>query len=325
MNILISGGAGFIGYHLACKFLKENHQVTLIDNLKKTGSDNELNNLIKNKNIKLIELNLEDYESLKTLSEDFEIIIHLAAILGVQNVLNNSFKVLDSNVKMLSNMLTLAKKQNKLNKFLFTSTSEVYAGTLEKSMLEIPTPENSEILLPDLNLPRTSYMLSKIYGEAMCISSGLPIINIRPHNIYGPRMGFSHVIPQIIKRVIETKSGGNLGVYSPNHTRVFCYIDDAVSLISKLIFEYDCRNITLNLGNDSPEIKIKELVKKIISKMGRLDISLHDLPDTQGSPKRRVPNIDLLNKATNVTKRISIEDGLEKTIEWYLHFLNCKN
>jgi len=322
LKILISGGAGFIGYHLACKFLKENHNVTLIDNLNKTGIDSELKNLVNNKNIKLIKKNLENTEELLDLPDDFEIVIHLAAILGVQNVIDNSFKVLDLNVKMLSNMLYLAQKQKRLYKFLFASTSEVYAGTLEKSLLEVPTPENSYILLPDLNMPRTSYMLSKIYGEAMCIASGLPIINIRPHNIYGPRMGFSHVIPQIIKRVIDTKIGGRLGVYSPKHTRVFCYIDDATSLIYKLLFNTKDESITTNLGNDSPEINIYNLVKKILKKMNREDIQLFDLPETDGSPKRRAPNINKLTRITNLKDRVSIDDGLELTIKWYLEFLN---
>ena len=325
MKILISGGAGFIGYHLACKFVKENHNVILIDNLNKTGIDSELKNLLKNENIKLLEINLENNKQLLNLPDDFEIVIHLAAILGVQNVINNSFKVLDSNVKMLSNMLELAQKQKRLYKFLFASTSEVYAGTLEKFMLEVPTPEDSNIILPDLNMPRTSYMLSKIYGEAMCIASGLPLINIRPHNIYGPRMGSSHVIPQIIKRVVDTSYGGKLGVYSPNHTRVFCYVDDATSLIYKLLFSSKENSITINLGNNRPEIKIHNLVKKILTKMNREDIQLFDLPATEGSPSRRAPNIDKLTKITDLKDRLSIDDGLEKTIKWYLEFLKINS
>ena len=324
MKILITGGAGFIGYHLASKFIKENNNVTLIDNLHKTGIDNELKILIEEKNIQLLELNLENPSSLEDLDDDFEIIIHLAAILGVQNVIENSFKVLDLNIKMLSNILRFAKKQKRLCRFLFASTSEVYAGTLLKSSLKIPTPENSNIILPDLDLPRTSYMLSKIYGEAMCLASDIPIINIRPHNIYGPRMGFSHVIPQLIKRVLNTEIGGNLGVYSPSHTRVFCYIDDAVTLICKLIFNHKNKVLTTNLGNGSPEVNIRDLAKMIIEKMQRKDIHIFDLPETEGSPRRRAPNIDRLTRITNMKNRISIDEGLERTIKWYKNYLKNK-
>ena len=139
MKILITGGAGFIGYHLAKRFINDNHHVTLLDNLNKTGIDYELENLIKSDKVKLRELDLKNVKALMELEDDFSVIIHLAAILGVQNVINNSFKVLDFNHEMLSNILHLAKKQNKLYKFLFASTSEVYAGTLSKSLLEIPT------------------------------------------------------------------------------------------------------------------------------------------------------------------------------------------
>ncbi len=322
MKILISGGAGFIGFHLANKLIKENHEVTLIDNLNKTGVDDELEFLLKNENIKLVKLNLESTDSLSELDQNYEVIIHLAAILGVQNVINNSFKVLDSNVKMLSNVLHFANKQEKLHKFLFASTSEVYAGTLKKSLLEIPTPEDSLLIVPDLDMPRTSYMLSKIYGEAMCLASSLPVIIIRPHNIYGPRMGFSHVVPQLIKRINLTSKGGKLGVYSPNHTRVFCYIDDAVSHIMQLIFNYEGKNLTTNLGNSKPEINMRNLAEKIISIMGREDIDLYDLPETEGSPARRAPNIKKLNQLSKLKSNLTLEEGLERTIFWYLEYLN---
>ncbi len=325
MKILITGGAGFIGYHLAKRFVSDNHHVTLLDNLNKTGIDNELENLIKSDKVTFRQLDLKNVKALMELEDDYSVIIHLAAILGVQNVINNSFKVLDFNQEMLSNILYLAKKQKKLYKFLFASTSEVYAGTLSKSLLEIPTPEDSNIILPDLNMPRTSYMLSKVYGEAMCLASGLPVIIIRPHNIYGPRMGFSHVIPQIIKRVLETKIGNKLGVYSPDHTRVFCFVEDAVNLISELIFNYKDQNLTVNLGNSSPEINIRNLVRRILRKMDREDINLFDLNETEGSPKRRVPNIDLLNDITRVTDRVSLDEGLVLTIKWYLKFLKNSN
>ena len=324
MKILISGGAGFIGYHLACKFIDEKHEVTLIDNLNKTGIDLELENLFKKKNIKLVKLDLEKQNSFLKLNNDYEVVIHLAAILGVQNVINQSFKVLDLNIKMLSNILEFSKKQKKLYKFLFASTSEVYAGTLAKSSLEIPTPEDSNIVIPDLNMPRTSYMLSKIYGEAMCLASDLPSIIIRPHNIYGPRMGSSHVIPQIISRVFSTKKGKELGVYSPSHTRVFCFIDDAVSLIYKLIFNYKQKYLTINLGNSDPEINMKNLAKKILKIMGREDIKLIDLPDTEGSPLRRVPKVDNLDQITGGKIRVGIDEGLRKTINWYLKNLESE-
>ena len=108
------------------------------------------------------------------------------------------------NQKMLANIIDLAKKHSRKPKLIFASTSEVYAGAQFHERIKYPTSENTVLSLPDLSLPRTSYMLSKIYGEAMCHASGLDCIILRPHNIYGPRMGMKHVIPQLIKNFINS-------------------------------------------------------------------------------------------------------------------------
>ena len=100
---------------------------------------------------------------------------------------------------MLRNIITFGKRQENLERLIFTSTSEVYAGTLKYFSLKIPTPENTPLALTELSENRTSYMLSKIYGEALCLHSGLPVTIVRPHNFYGPRMGLSHVIPELFK------------------------------------------------------------------------------------------------------------------------------
>ena len=128
-------------------------------------------------------------------------------------------------------MIALARQQEKFSRFLFASTSEVYAGTLESFNLTVPTPEESVLAVQNLNEPRTSYMLSKIYGEALCRQAGIPFTIFRPHNIYGPRMGMAHVIPEQLKKAWAAEEGDQLGVHSPDHRRSFCYIDDAVELL----------------------------------------------------------------------------------------------
>ena len=113
---------------------------------------------------------------------------------------------MDMNIRMLQNVISLARRQSNLNRLLFASTSEVYAGTLEKYGLEIPTVEGANIVLSDLSSPRTTYMLSKIVGEVMCQHSGVPFTIFRPHNIYGPRMGMAHVIPELLMKVWDIQS-----------------------------------------------------------------------------------------------------------------------
>ena len=102
------------------------------------------------------------------IDEDYTHFVHLAAILGVQNVCENPFETLDANVCLTLNFIKKAVKQRSQPRFIYASTSEVYAGTLASGRLSFPSPESSEILLPDLSEARSSYMLSKIYGEALC-------------------------------------------------------------------------------------------------------------------------------------------------------------
>ena len=317
MNYLITGGAGFIGFHLAKKLLLHGNEVTIVDNLVRGAMDNELRELLKNKKLKFLQTDLLKENSLKELNKNYDFIFHLAAVLGVENVMRNSYKVLDINKKLLSNVISFASEQKNLRKLFFTSTSEIYAGTLKKSTLLIPTPEDSNIVLTDLNHPRTSYMLSKAYGEAMCFASGLPVLILRPHNIFGQRMGMAHVIPQLIKRAFNTSKNGQLGIYSPSHTRAFCYINDAIDSIYKLIELNLKDNNVFNLGTSKPEITMHKLAKEIIKVMDRSDIKLIELEDTPGSPKRRCPDTSKIDNISGIKRRTDLAVGIAKTYKWY--------
>ena len=120
--------------------------------------------------------------------------------IGVTHVMEKPYSVLYDNIRMLGNIIDLARRQSNLLKFFYASTSEIYAGTLKHFNLSIPTPEETPLAITDLSHPRTSYMLSKIYGEAMCQQASIPFTIFRPHNIYGPRMGMAHVIPEQLRK-----------------------------------------------------------------------------------------------------------------------------
>ena len=267
-RILIIGGAGFIGFHLAKKLVKDNY-VDLLDDFSRGKKDNELKELLKNKKIKLINLNLLANDStINRLSRNYTHIFHLAAIVGVKNVLETPYKVLIKNINLLEKAINIGKKQLKLQRFIFASSSEVYYGTLKNYGLKFPTPEETKLSTLDLSDKRGTYMLSKIYGEAMCQLSNLPFTILRPHNFYGPRMGLSHVVPEISKKIFFSKSN-KIKVYSPNHKRNFCYIDDGINLILSLIKNKKSLNKTFNVGSNSKDINIRSLVKIIIKLSGK--------------------------------------------------------
>lgn len=210
IKILITGGAGFIGAHLAKRLVTEDCRVDLVDNFSRGRHDDYLRDLLANPNIRFLNRNLLQPDALDDLDDDYQYIYHLAAIIGVANVLDRPYAVLKDNASMMFTLLSLAERQKGLERFVFTSTSEVYAGTLQYFTLPVPTPESTPLTVTDTAHPRTSYMLSKIHGEALCQHAGVPFTIIRPHNIYGPRMGMAHVIPELLRKAFHAPDHGDL-------------------------------------------------------------------------------------------------------------------
>ncbi len=266
--------------------------------------------------VTLHNLNLLEPGATRSLPSSIEYVVHLAAILGVDNVLKQPYRTLKENQLMHVAMLDYAQNLPNLKKFAFASTSEVYAGSLIHIGLPLPTPETVPLALTSIEEPRTSYMLSKIYGEAILLHSGLPYLIVRPHNIYGPRMGMAHVIPQLLKKAYDTSEPGHIEVSSVDHRRTFCYIDDAVAMFSGLLLSPSQCNATFNLGNEFPEITIGQLAELVIGTVGK-KLQVKPLPPTPGSPERRAPDMRQMLDKTGLFAKTSIQEGLSRTYAWY--------
>ncbi len=317
-KILITGGAGFIGFHLAKTLALQNHDVTIIDDLSRGRRDKDFKELLKLKKIRFKKSNLE--KPVQISKKDFDFIFHLAAVVGVKNVIKQPMNVLEKNVKLLFSIMNFAKKQKKLKRFFFLSTSEIYAGSLKNKLLKFPTSEKSILSLDELNNKRSTYMLSKIYCEALVNFSKLPYTILRPHNIYGPRMGMSHVIPEITAKAL--KKNKTLKIVNSHHTRTFCYINDAIKMILKIMEKKNTLGKTYNLGDQRYEIKIKDLVMKIIKILKIKKKFKMDKNNYNASPLRRVPEMKKLFKDINYKIKSNFDVNLRETIEWYEFYLN---
>jgi nucleoside-diphosphate-sugar epimerase len=315
-RILITGGAGFIGGHLAQSLSEQGHEVHLVDNLARGRQDRFLTELLAGGRVQLHERSLTEPGALADLPDDYGQIYHFAAILGVQNVLDRPYATLRDNVALLESAIELARRQRSLERFVFASTSEVYAGSLQHMELPFPTPESVPIALPGLDQPRTSYMLSKLYGEAMVQHAGLPFTIVRPHNFYGPRMGLAHVVPQLLEKAYRAEPDSEIEVFSVDHRRTFCFIDDAVAMISAAAAKPECAGRTLNIGTEEPEVTIGELAELIIRVVGK-PLSIAAAPTTPGSPSRRCPDMSLTSELTGLRATTSVEDGVRQTYDWY--------
>ena len=259
---------------------------------------------------------LGDRGALDGLPDTYSHVFHFAAILGVARVADRPYAVLRDNVVMLDNAIALATRLPGLRRLVFASTSEVYAGTLERYGLPFPTPESTPLTLPDLDRPRTAYMLSKIYGEMLCRHAGIPFTIVRPHNVYGPRMGLAHVVPELLQRAHAAPDGGELIVFSPEHRRAFCYVDDAVRSIARLAETPRAEGAVFNIGNAAAEASIGELARIVVETVGR---RLRVIPgaDTPGSPSRRVPDTRAAEAAAGIEPRVPLREGVERTYRWY--------
>lgn len=315
-KILIIGGAGFIGFSLAKRLSKKlNNKIIILDNLSRGQLDNEFLRLLKKKNVKFLKKDLT--KKLNINRRDFDYIFQFAAIVGVRNVYLKPLKVLDINVKIQSNLIEFAYKQKALKKFIFTSTSEIFLGSLEKKKIKFPTSEKETIILNNLSNPRSTYMLSKIYCEALLIHSGLNYLILRPHNIFGPRMGYDHVIPELIKKISKlNNSNDSIIIENPNHKRAFCFIEDAIDQIVSLYTNLKADFKTVNIGSPR-EIKILVLAKHILKKMNKNKIRIVKKSIKNRSPLRRVPDLNLNFKLTKLSKRVNFNISLVKTIDWY--------
>ncbi len=314
---LITGGAGFIGYHLAKSLSENGNLVHVVDNLARFDMDDEFSNLVDRDNVEFFKADLTDNDWHFEIDDNYDQVFHLAAIVGVSAVENHPEKVISINTEALLNVLDWVSSGN-TDKFLFASTSEVYAWTRKFYDLPIPTPEDIPLSITDISKSRATYALSKIHGEAatyhFCEDADMPFVITRFHNIYGPRMGMRHVIPEVYKRVYQGEDP--VDVYSPSHSRAFCYIDDAIKAL-RLLTAKDVPNGVYNVGNDEEEVQISSLAKLILEVADKSGMDLSFIESNGNGIKRRCPDISKLKNETGYQPQVSLKEGLQRTIDWY--------
>jgi nucleoside-diphosphate-sugar epimerase len=318
MKILISGAAGFLGYHLASK-LSENasNQIICVDNGIRGENDKMYQDLLKLENVSGFNIDLNQAEALKQLPDEVDIIYHLAALNGTQNFYERPFDVLRCCTLPTLNLLEKYAPTSSLKRFIYAGTSESYASTVTRFNWPVPTAEDVPLGISDVFNPRWSYAAGKMHGEIATIN-GCKQYNkqftiIRYHNAYGPRMGDKHVVPDFYSRA----RNGKLALFGYEDTRSFIYSDDAIRATILAGNSENTIGEVVNIGSDK-EITIKDLgevMKKVAGLTG--DIELH--PSPEGSVKRRCPDVAKLKKLTGFKENWSLEDGLRVTAEFYMN------
>ena len=310
MNILVTGGAGFIGTNLVEKFIEKQHNVIVIDNLL-TGSKKNLEHFFDSENFSFIEFDVQNHIEV---AEDLDYVLHLASPASPKAYTQYPINTLKAGSIGTINTLGLAKAKNA--KYLLTSTSEIYGDPLVS-----PQPESYWGNV-NPNGTRSMYDEAKRFAEA-AVSSYNRIYDLdtrilRLFNTYGPKMKINdgRVVTNFIYQAI---TGNDITIYGQgNQTRSFCYIDDTVSGILKAM-ESDNSEV-FNIGNPN-EITILQLAEKIIELTNsNSKIKFHKLPEDD--PMQRKPDISKANNKLDWFPKVSLEDGLKKTIEWVENSIN---
>lgn len=305
MNILITGGSGFIGSHLCKTFIERGDSVICVDNFI-TGSKDNIKELLSKPRFKLIE---HDISNPLYIDEKIDWVLHFASIASPRDYLAFPIKTLKSGLLGTHNCLGLAKAKNA--KFFLASTSEVYGDPLIHPQTEEYWGNVNSIG------PRSCYDESKRGAEALAYAywrqHKLDVRVIRIFNTYGENMQIDdgRVVSNFI---VQALRGEDLTVYGKgNQTRSFCYIDDLVKGIFKMMeVQYQ---LPVNLGNPS-EFKIIDLAKTVLKLTGS-QVKINFLPLPEDDPKRRKPDITKARKLFGWQPQAQLEEGLTKTIEYF--------
>lgn len=321
MNIVITGAAGFLGYHLARAHVAQADQVVLLDNLSKLGGqcDEAYAQLLQHPAVTAREIDLTDPLANLDLPSDIDIVYHLAAVNGTALFYARPYHVARTNLLATLNLLDgLMRSRRRVGRLFYSSSSEVYAGAQQLGYLSIPTDERVPAVFPQPTPVRFSYGTSKFMGEVLCREfgrqAGIPCTVVRYHNVYGPRMGSRHVIPELIDRI---RQGTNpLDLYGSHETRAFCYVDDAIRASMLVATTPACADQIIHIGTPH-ETVIRDLARLLMTLMGH-EVPIREQASRADSVSRRCPDISQLRALTGFVPTVELRDGLERTIEWYV-------
>ncbi len=314
MRVFITGGAGFLGSHLAEGFLKRGDDVTVMD----MAPSLKVDHLLSNPRFRYVRDSIMNTEMLENLIVQSDLVYHLAAVVGVEHYVGDPYEVLNVNINGTQNVLKLAHRYTK--KVVFSSTSEVYGRNTK-----VPFKEDDDRVLGSTRIDRWCYSTSKAASEHFCFAYrklGLPVVIVRYFNIYGPRLDkidVGRVLTIFMGQLLRHEPLTVIG--DGKQTRCFTYVDDAIRATMAAGLVPEAVGDIFNIGTDreTPVLELAQTMIKITGARSTIQFvpqekiygtSYEDIP-------RRVPDNTKMKTVLKVKMEISLEEGLRKTIEWF--------
>lgn len=304
LNIMVTGGAGFIGSHLVDRLIEMGNHVIAYDNFDEyyAGKNRNIQNHVGDPNFDLVKADILDYDTLRKAMNKVDIVFHLAAQAGVRYSLENPIKTNTVNTAGTLNVLRAAK-QNRSKKIVFASSSSVY-GVPQYMPVNEKHPTN----------PVSIYGASKLAAEKYCRILGLPTIILRYHTVYGPRQRPDMAIHKWIQRLFQNKPPIIYG--DGEQTRDFTHIDDIIDGTLKSVETEGVEKEIFNLGSGS-NVSVNTVVELLLKLNDKTDIKpiytkpkLGDVPHTHAD----------ISKARNLlgyNPKVTFESGIQQFIKWY--------
>jgi UDP-glucose 4-epimerase len=322
MKYLITGGAGFIGSHLADRLINDGHEVTVIDNLS-TGKLSNINHLRGNPKFQIKVASVMDYHTLEKLVEECDQIYHLAAAVGVKLIMENPVETIITNVQGSENILKLASYHDK--KVLMASTSEVYGKLMEENGDIDKLREDGDWKLGPTNKRRWAYACSKAMDEFLSLAyydeKKLPVVVARFFNTVGPRQTgtYGMVIPNFVQKAILNET---IQVHGDGEqSRCFTYVKDVVDAIVKLMDTPEAEGEVFNIGGEE-EITMNDLALKV-KELTDSDSEIVHIPYDKVYGKgfedmrRRTPDLTKIKAAIGYEPTYTTEDILNNVIKYF--------
>ena len=317
MRFLITGGAGFIGSHLAERLLARGDRVVLLDNLS-TGSIENIRHLKNSDRLSYHLDNIENRQLLAELVDDADVIVHLAAAVGVKLIVESPVRTIETNVNGTQMVLEAACKKRKL--VLTASTSEVYGKNIN-----VPFQEDADLVLGPTTKGRWSYAASKALDEFLALSywkeKKLPVIVVRLFNTVGPRQTgrYGMVLPNFVKAALDGKA---IQVYGTGkQSRCFCDVRDTVEALVRLIDAPGAVGEVVNVGN-TEEISIEALAHQVKERTGSkspIEFIPYDQAYEPGfeDMMRRVPCVDKLQAITGFRPKTPLTEIIDRVEAYF--------
>ncbi len=314
MKVLITGGGGFLGSHLADAFLARGDLVMALD----TGSQAKIRHLLGHPRFRMIADSVMNPEILDGLAAQADLIYHLAAVVGVEHYVGDPYNVLNVNVNGTQNVLRAAFKHGR--RLVFASTSEVYGRNPA-----VPWREDADRVLGATTIDRWCYSTSKAIGEHFCLAYrrlGLPVTILRYFNVYGPRLDrldVGRVITIFIGKLLRGEPLDVIG--DGSQTRCFTYVHDAVEATVAAGVLSAAEGQVINVGTDE-ETSMRTLAETMIGlDGGRSTVRYVPQESVYGESyedvPRRVPDLGTMHRLLGVTARTPLAEGLRHTVDWF--------